>query len=112
MISRYALLSIALLGCWGCAGIAPPRLLHPGSADYQQNRAQRFDPYPLNDIGPYVGGGRPLQYDIPAPENERVQNETNFAERYHQPPPSGLYRPARTTPSIVVPSPISTLAPQ
>ncbi|MBI3836585.1 MAG: hypothetical protein HY288_01450 [Planctomycetia bacterium] len=112
MILRFAFLPIALVGCWGCASIAPPRLLHPGSAEYQQNRAQRFDPYPLNDVGPYIGGGRPMQYDIPAPENERAQNELTFQERYHQSPPPGVYRAPRTTPSIIVPAPISAVAPQ
>ena len=114
MISRYAFPLIAIAGCWGCASTAPPRLLHPGTAEYQQNRAERFDPYPLNDTGPYIGGGRPLQYDIPAPENERVQNETSFEERYHQAPPPGIFRPGRTstTQPIIVPAPISTVGPQ
>ena len=36
------LLSIAL--CCGC--LAPPNVLHPGSSEYQQQRAEKFDPIP------------------------------------------------------------------
>jgi hypothetical protein len=107
MIRRYALLLIALVVCWGCGSIAPPRIFHPGPADYQQNRAQTWDPFPLNDVAPYIGGGRPLQYDIPAPENERAQNMVSYEERYGRAPPPGMYRPPRATPSIVVPAPIA-----
>jgi hypothetical protein len=106
MIRPSASLLIALVACWGCGSIAPPRVLHPGPAEYQQSRAQVFDPYPLNDVGPYVAGGRPLQYDVPAPENERAQNNISYEERYGRAPPPGLYRPPRSTPSIVVPAPI------
>ncbi len=88
---------IALASCSGCADIAAPRVFHPGSEEYQQARAQRFDPYPMTDVAPEVAGGRPLQYIKPAPENERVQNEITFAERYGQSPPPGLYRPPRIT---------------
>jgi hypothetical protein len=111
MFARNVLLLATLACCCGCPGIAPPRVFHPGTAEFQQNQAQRFDPYPLNDVAPYIGGGRPLQYDIPAPENERAQNETSFAERFHQAPPPGVYRPSRTptTQPIIVPAPISTV---
>ena len=91
----HALLAVALAGLVGCADLAPPRILHPGSEEYQQNRAQRFDPYPMTDVAPDVVGGRPLQYIKPAPENERMQNESTFEERYHQNPPPGIYRPPR-----------------
>jgi hypothetical protein len=95
MIRRFALWLIAPLALAGCADIAPPRIFHPGSAEYQQNRAQTFDPYPLTDVAPEVVGGRPLQYIRPAPENERTQNEMTFEERYHQAPPPGTYRAPR-----------------
>ena len=108
MIRRPALLATALLALAGCADIAPPRIFHPGSEEYQQSRAERFDPYPLTDVAPEIVGGRPLQYIKPAPENERVQNELTFEERYHQPPRPGLYRPQRTPgnrQSVVYPVP-------
>jgi hypothetical protein len=111
MFNRLAVFLVALAGLSGCAGTAMPRLRHPGSAEYQQGRAERFDPYPLPDVGPTIVGGRPLQFDHPAPENERAQNETSFMERYHQPPPPGLYksqRPSAARQAITyVPAPVA-----
>jgi len=42
-----------------------------GSIDRQKNRAVTFDPYPLNDIGPPVVGGRPREFANPLPEAQR-----------------------------------------
>ena len=42
-----------------------------GSIDRQKNRAVVFDPYPLNDIGPPIVGGRPREYANPLPEAQR-----------------------------------------
>lgn len=95
MTRRHVLLLFSLLAASGCADIEPSRILHPGPAWYQQDQAQKFDPYPATDIGPEVAGGRPLAYMRPAPENERVQNATTYMERYRQMPPPGLYRPPR-----------------
>ena len=95
MIRRHALLVVALLLPCGCADIAVPRLLHPGSEEYQQTRAERFDPYPEPDVAPEIVGGRPLQYLKPAPPAERMQNELTFEERFHAVPPPGMYRPPR-----------------
>lgn len=44
-----------------------------GSIDRQKNRAVVFDPYPLNDIGPEVVGGRPHGFRNPLPEAKRNQ---------------------------------------
>jgi hypothetical protein len=71
-------------------------LLHPGSAEYQQTRAERFDPYPEPDVAPDGGGMRPLQYDQPAPQTERMQNEATFVDRFHHSAPPGTYRMPRT----------------
>ena len=91
-----ALVVIVSLGAVGCADIAVPRLLHPGTEEYQQTRAERFDPYPQPDVAPDIVGGRPLQYIKPAPLTERMQNELSFNERFHAAPPPGMYRPPRT----------------
>jgi hypothetical protein len=112
MARWFTLLVLAPALVAGCADIAPPRIFHPGSEEYQQSRAQRFDPYPLPDVAPEIVGGRPLQYIKPAPENERAQNEMTFEERYHQQPPPGLYRPTRTPGNrqpIVYPAPAAPL---
>lgn len=63
-----------LVGCLpGCCGLAPPHLQYPGPAGYQQARAQVFDPYPENEPGPAIEGGRPLEYAKPIAEVERAR---------------------------------------
>ncbi|MEX2112956.1 MAG: hypothetical protein WD845_07205 [Pirellulales bacterium] len=94
MIERIALIWFVPLLSTGCADIAFPRLLHPGSEEYQQVRAERFDPYPLNDVGPPIVGGRPMAYDVPSPWAERVQNNETYQDRFRQPAPAGLYKPS------------------
>lgn len=42
-----------------------------GSVDVQKNRAVTFDPFPLNDIGPPIVGGRPREFANPLPEAAR-----------------------------------------
>ena len=61
------------LGIGGCAGVKGPNWFHPGSADYQQKQAQRFDPYPDNQIATEVVGGRPRDFTNPIPEPERAR---------------------------------------
>jgi hypothetical protein len=93
----------------GCGSIAAPKIFHPGSAEYQQSRAQRWDPYPQTDVAPDIDGGRPRQYLRPAPQTERMQDEVTFEERFGQAAPQGTYRTPRTTignrQSIVFPPP-------
>ena len=42
-------------------------------AAYQQKKAERFDPYADNDIGPEVVGARPRDYQKPIPETSRAR---------------------------------------
>lgn len=67
-------LLIALLGVTsGCINIPylhPPEFM-PGAAEFQQHRAQQFDPYPDTDAGPNVEGSRPEGYATPMPETSR-----------------------------------------
>lgn len=58
-------------GTSGC--LAPPSFRHPGTAQYQQRRAERFDPYPETDAGPAIVGGRPRQYEKPPAEVLRTR---------------------------------------
>ena len=46
----------------GCADITPPALFHPGTTEIQQRRAERFDPYPEQGVGPDISGTRPRDY--------------------------------------------------
>ena len=63
-----------LIACTGCADRS--RWGFPwgqGTVDRQNSRAVVHDPYPLNDIGPEVVGGRPRGYMNPLPEAKRNQ---------------------------------------
>ena len=62
----------------GCAPEAQrfirfPDLAHPGPAAVQRAEAIQHDPFPLNDIGPEIVGGRPLSYQQPISEAERAR---------------------------------------
>src|SRR5262245_10088199 len=102
MFARSGTLCVLLLAACGCASIAPPPILHPGTAQSQRWRAEQFDPYPLPDLGPETEA-RPRGFLLPAPPNERVQNADTYLERYRQPPPPGIYRPPRAIPAQPIP---------
>ena len=111
MALRYALFVIVLLGACGCAGTGHSKIFHPGPAEYQQKQAERFDPFPMTDVGPDMQA-RPRDFIRPAPENERVQNPDAYDEKFHQPPPPGIYRPPRVSASRqVVPYPAMSAPP-
>lgn len=58
----------------GCSPtIRMPDLFHPGSAQQQRAEALDHDPYPLDDAGPAIVGGRPPGYERPVPEVERAR---------------------------------------
>lgn len=65
---------VSLTGCsngpWGF-GRWGSQQFGQGSIDRQKARAVVIDPYPLNDIGPEVVGGRPREYAYPMPEAGR-----------------------------------------
>ncbi|MCC7475205.1 MAG: hypothetical protein IT425_07405 [Pirellulales bacterium] len=99
-----------LMGCTAEAHryIKFPDLAHPGPAAVQRADAIRHDPYPLNDVGPEVVGGRPLAYQQPV----------NEVDRSRMPPPiAGVVQPI-PIPGTAVPappvlsSPIAVQAPQ
>ncbi|MEN6452374.1 MAG: hypothetical protein ABFC96_17940 [Thermoguttaceae bacterium] len=57
----------------GCCDTGRPDWTHPGSAEAQQKRALRYDPYPENEAGPALTGVRPREYDVPPPETSRAR---------------------------------------
>jgi hypothetical protein len=71
-VAKCAVVSLALAALTGCA-LPPPQFSAPGPAVYQQKRAQLFDPYPENDVGPPVVGGRPQSYENPIAEPSRAR---------------------------------------
>jgi hypothetical protein len=52
----------------GCKSVTPPSLDHPRSADIQQKRALRYDPYPETGIGTDISTVRPRNYQDPPAE--------------------------------------------
>jgi hypothetical protein len=72
--SIFIVFGAILLGVLGgCARTAGPCWLHPGTAQSQQNRALRYDPYPENDSGPAMVGVRPREYQQSPPEPSRAR---------------------------------------
>ncbi|HEY3391739.1 MAG TPA: hypothetical protein VGK58_03470 [Lacipirellulaceae bacterium] len=59
-----------------------PDFSHPGWAHEQRNDAVAHDPYPVDDAGPEIVGGRPREYQRPLNEVERA--------RMNVPPPIAL----------------------
>lgn len=65
---------LCLLGCLALSGCQASRYAERfglGTIDKQKAKAADFDPYPLNDIGPSVVGGRPPGFFDPLAEPRR-----------------------------------------
>jgi len=65
--------AVLAVAAGGCRSVGPPNWLHPGTAAHQQSKAERFDPYPENELGPEVLGGRPREYQKPPAEPARAR---------------------------------------
>ncbi|MCA9155006.1 MAG: hypothetical protein R3C99_03735 [Pirellulaceae bacterium] len=78
-------LSLSITGC-GIGPFSRP----PGTAQQQRYSATLHDPYPDNDLGPEVVGGRPR--DFQQPRAEAVRNTASpsslFRLRGNSAPPS------------------------
>jgi hypothetical protein len=93
MRRALSLIAVVLLLpiCGGC--LAMPNVVHPGSEPYQQARARIFEPYPENEPGPPVVGGRPREYQNPVAEPDRVMPRPGetilwpYAQAAAPPPP-------------------------
>ena len=57
----------------GCQSMGRPNWFNPGPAQYQRAQAQRFDPYPDQNIGPAMAGVRPREYADQLPEATRAR---------------------------------------
>ncbi|MGD9646054.1 MAG: hypothetical protein AB7U73_10095 [Pirellulales bacterium] len=87
-VLRASLVGLLLGGAVGCAGRSPTQQatfglpkVFAGPSQIQRERATQFDPYPDQDMGPEVVGGRPLDYNRQIPEVER----SRFVGRSNQP---------------------------
>ena len=72
-ILSLIVLFAVLPACSGPNRLATPNLVHPGTEEHQQARAQVFEPYPENEPGPPIVGARPREYQDPKAEVLRVQ---------------------------------------
>jgi hypothetical protein len=70
---RLLMAMILAAGVAGCGSMAGPNWQHPGTAPVQQSRAERFDPYPENEIGPPIVGARPREFQQPPGETSRAR---------------------------------------
>jgi hypothetical protein len=102
MASNQKLIALSLIA----AGLVPlaacsptvvkPQLCNPGWAQQQRARAVQFDPYPQNDVGPEIVGGRPPDFAVPPNEVERAFQQNPLPNRTTAPlpvvlPPAPLY---------------------
>ncbi|MEM6654506.1 MAG: hypothetical protein AAF596_01760 [Planctomycetota bacterium] len=66
--SKSILLLAAAVSAVGCSPfVRLPRYASPGNTATQQLDALYHDPYPLDDLGPEIVGGRPREFFQPAP---------------------------------------------
>jgi hypothetical protein len=114
---RAALLAVSLLAAAGCTPEAHryirfPTLWSPGTAPYQRAEAIRHDPYPLNDVGPEIEGGRPREYQQPVNEVERSRMAAPRPVALQPiPVPVLPAAPVVTPPPVVTTPPIITTPP-
>jgi hypothetical protein len=112
-------LATTALGCTPEAHryIRFPNLWSPGPAPYQRAEAIRHDPYPLNDVGPEIEGGRPREYQQPVNEVERARMAATRPVALQPipvpalpvaPPPVVTAPPAVAAPPIGTPPPLVT----
>ncbi len=62
------LVGMCVFSCVGCGRILQGSLQPPGTVFQQRNRAVLFDPYPSDDFGPPIVGGRPREFSQPFAE--------------------------------------------
>jgi hypothetical protein len=96
----------SLLSTFGCTPevhryIRFPSLDNPGPAPYQRAAAIRHDPYPLNDVGPEIEGGRPREYQQPVNEVDRARMASTRPVALQPVPVPAL--PAAPPPVIMAP---------
>jgi hypothetical protein len=74
-LPRWASIACAIMLAFsaGCANRGWGFSWGQGTTNRQKARAAVHDPYPLNDIGPEVVGGRPREFFDPEPEAVRHQ---------------------------------------
>lgn len=67
---QFPIFAMALMSL-GCRWLPP--FDPPGTKEALRGRAVLHDPYPNNDVGPAIMGGRPLGFERPLSEAEANQ---------------------------------------
>lgn len=71
---------LMLLPLTACSStVFKPTIQHPGPAYFQRNNATHFDPFPQNDMGPEIVGGRPREFQKPPNEVTRARQQQPIA---------------------------------
>lgn len=87
------MLAVLAAGCAGNGSLSE-KLLHPGPAQYQRQRAEKFDPYNEISVGSRDDTSRPLGYIEPNTEAARGRwNSWGWPRFGHDPPPYEISRP-------------------
>ena len=78
-----ACLAASLMALLGCPSVATPRVVETRPSEVQRADAQRFDPFPEDDTGPEIEGGRPREYETPIAEPSRARwNPFTWGQRF------------------------------
>ena len=78
MRTTFTTIALPLLLCCGCAATFNPG--PPGTIGMQRERAVIHDPFPIDELGPPIMGGRPREFDLPLSEAKNLQ-VSPFARR-------------------------------
>ena len=83
---RRLILGLSMVFLLGTSGgcspkVQKPSLFHPGPAEYQRQNAVIHDPYPLDDVGPPIVGGRPRGFQKPEDEVSRARQFSPWSAR-------------------------------
>jgi hypothetical protein len=108
---RWKILAVfvttSLAGCAPEAARLGQRIPHPGPVAYQRDQAIKHDPYPLDDVGPEIVGGRPREYQRPLNEVVRAEMDATVPPGVIPPRPPGMsVAPGYPAPATVL-SPIA-----
>jgi hypothetical protein len=86
---RQLVLPIVVITLWTSGCNVPLRQGPPGTIGVQRERAVLHDPFPSNELGPPIVGGRPLGFDTPLAEPASIQ-ASPWANRSRR---GGLFQP-------------------
>jgi hypothetical protein len=100
----FVLMALGAATSCGCSGLLRNYdYFNPGDLRRQKSIAIAHDPYPLNDLGPPIVGGRPPGFDKPLSEVQRAQ--------LFNPPRRALQPLPTLQPTVVSPAAVPGSAP-